>query len=56
MIAVLSVVFKIGTKVFLGSAMEFPTNTPFWISWFDINIYLVAEFITIFRTTSDFAG
>jgi len=51
MIAVLFVVFKIRTKVFLESAMEFAMNTPFWISWFGINIYLVAEFLAIFRTT-----
>jgi len=42
--------------VFLESAMEFPMNTPIWISWFGINIYLVAEFIAIFQTTSDLAG
>jgi len=56
MIAVVLVVFKIQTKVFLETPMEFPMNTPFWISWFGINIYLVAEFIATFRTTSDLAG
>jgi len=56
MIAVLLVVFKIRTKVFLESAKEFPRNTPFCISWFGINIYQVAEFIAIFRTTLDLAG
>jgi len=34
--------------------MEFPMNTPFWISWVGINIYLVAAFIAIFCTTSSF--
>jgi len=44
------VVFKIRTTVFLEYAMEFPMNTPFWISWFGINIYLIAEFVATFRT------
>jgi len=54
-IAVLFVVIKIRTKVFLESAMKFQMNIPFWISWFGIKIYLVAEFIAIFRTTADLA-
>jgi len=56
MIEFFLVVFKIRTKVFLEYPMEFPMNTPFWISWFGINIYLVAELIAIFQTTSDLAG
>lgn len=55
-ISFLFVVFKNWINVIFESAMEFPMNTQFWISWFGINIYLVAAFIAIFRTTSDLAG